>query len=92
MKIDDENRKRGAKWYTVTGAKEGVNKGRNQDHVQNSDRDPTGMIENIVQNRERLRSIHRYMGSDRTSGICSPRLEKRKGREYVRGYRLSGEG
>ena len=35
MKIEDEDRTGGAKWYTVTEAKEGVNKDGNQNRVQN---------------------------------------------------------
>ena len=48
MNIDDDNMTAGAKWCTVTGAKEG-----NQDHVQNRDGGPTGTIENTGKKKKR---------------------------------------
>lgn len=48
MNIDDDNMTAGAKWCTVTGAKEG-----NQGHVQNRDEGLTGTIENTGKKKKR---------------------------------------
>ena len=62
-----------------------VNKRRNQDHVQNSDRRPTSMIKNIVQKEggcvqegDICPDTWVVIGN---STFCFPRLEMRKRRE-----------
>ena len=82
MKIDDMNKTTVAKWCKVQ-RKGGVNKRRNQDHVQHSYRGPTGTMKTLFKEeggcvQERDICPDTWVMTENLE-LRFPRLEKRKG-------------
>ena len=88
MKTNDE--------YRTKGAKEGIGKRRDNDHIQNNDSGPTSTIRKNVQKGGGYAHDPDTWLAIGNLGLCFPRWEKRKRREYGEGtgryHVLSGEG